>query len=732
MLRWFHASAAPTSVTCTGESNLTILSAVADPGGSRRGCFALLDNVTASGNKTITANFGSSVSHRGITVQEIVGADTSDILDVQGTTSNSTANPVRALTTTVANAALFGFCGINGSDPTAGSGFTLVDIGQTIGGATSEYKLDAGAAGSKNVDFVAASNNHFVAAVALVPAPALPLDFSHTGTGGVSVGGTAGVQIMPYNHVASGGVSVGGSATVAILPFHAVGSGGLAVGGSAEVRSVVRKAVEIPYSLRLQSSFDIPYHIRLNVAKAVELPWTTRVSAAFDITNDFRGTVQSGADINYSLAERSPVSAAVELCHSLRLQAGFDIGYSLRPKVRSGVDLCWNVRSAVKTPVEMRYTLKLRNQVSVGFTTIWSLTQPYVQNVTDQPHLVHQGRQVAILDGDISASEGGFGWEGNFTLASVEDYVRFQKDDVFEANLYGESWTFIVDGKELSRQEPAGVSTRIIAISPSARYTNPRAERRDYEWDTPVSALAAAQEVTSASTIWAILDWVIPAYRLAFSEAEPLDVVRRLAEAAGGIVESTLEGVLRVRPLYPISPQDYRTATPDHVFLELQDIIEASETYGYSRVENRFRLMDVQQTNQDRLEWVPDNNGALNGYMRAYPSPWRTNVILSHTANPLTLSIGAQEESFREEEELVEIFKGQGNTQYPIYDILSLEWEATNLGGIVHALDGTDVFAVGPQFNSLVRIKYRTRFLNYRVVSSSGHPAQFLLESALE
>ena len=736
-IQWLSASATVSSVTCSGESNLSLLTPQAASSnwgsGTANILFALLDKVTASGNKTVTVNFSGSVQYRQLFVMEIDGADTAGLLDTESNGTGNSTNPTRTITTGDDNAMVVAFIASQSADPTTGAGYTGFSMGNIYPGSHVQYDLDVGAAGSVSVPFVSGTSQNWVmASVSILPAPPPPLDFSFIGSGGVSVGGSADIVHVPYNHVASGGVSVGGSAGIVMVPFQATGSGGVSIGGSATVRSVVKKAVEITYALRLQVGVQLPYLLRYPVSKDFVLPWTTRVSAAFDISNDFRVAVQAGAEINYDLHTRSLVAAAVELRHSLRLQSSVDVAYSLRPTVRSGAEVCWNLRNSVKVGTELRYALKPRNQVTSAITAIWSLTQPYVQSVTDQPHLIHNGRKVAILDGDISASEGGFAWEGNFTLASVEDYVQFKQNDLFEANLYGESWSFIVDGKELSRREPAGVDTRIIGISPSAQYTNPRAPRKDYEWDSSVMAQAAAKEVTSPSTVWGILDWNIPAYRLAFSEAEPLDVVRRLAEVAGGIVESTLAGVLRVRPLYPVSPQDYPTATPDHVFLELQDIIEASETYGYSRVENRFRLMDVQQTNQDRLEWVPDANGAFVGYMRAYPSPWRTNVILSHTADQLTLSIGAQEESMREEEELVEIYKGQGNTQYPIYDIVSLQWEATNLGGIVHAVDSTDVFAVGPQYNSLVRIKYRTRFLRYRVVSSSGHPAQFLLESALE
>lgn len=707
-MMWISGSATVTSVNCTSEADLDLhtqqVAASNFGAGLANLQFASLDEVTAGGNKTITMNFSAGVQYKYLFAFEVDGADIASFFQTDNGSTGTGTNPTGAITTTKDGSLVVAMLSSATTDSTAGSGYTGYDT-PNMYRDYAEYDLDAGTAGAKTPDFVnATSQDWVILAASFNPAP-----FSHVATGGVEIGGEADIEMVPYTHT---------------------GTGGVGVGGSAEVRLPVRRAFEIVYSLRLQAAVELPYIIWAQAANGITLRWTDHVRAAIDLVYGVRETLQKGVEVVYDLSERSPVSRAVEIAYSMRLQAAVEVTYAIRPIVRAGIDITYNILEQVRVAKEINYDLTPRNKLRVAYSTIWSLLTPFVENVTDQPVLVHQGRTVRIEEGDISASEGGYAWEGNFTLSDIADYVRFQRDDVFTAEIYGEVWTFIVDGKELRRPGPAQVSGRIIGISPSARFTNPRAPRQDYLWDEPVGAEAAALEVTGGEVDWDVVDWTIPAFRLAFSDTEPLDIVKRLAEAIGAVVESDLDGTLHVRELYPVSPQDYETTTPDHEFIEVQDIFDASETYGFNVVANRFRLMEMQQAEQDRLEWIEDAPGAFSGVMRVYPGPWRTNVTLSHTQVPGTVHIGPQAESYREEEELIEIFKGQGSTAYPVFDILEVEWEGTNLGGLAHAVDGADITVIGPEANSLVRIRYRTRCLTYRVVSSSGHPTQFLLDSA--
>lgn len=346
-----------------------------------------------------------------------------------------------------------------------------------------------------------------------------------------------------------------------------------------------------------------------------------------------------------------------------------------------------------------------------------------------------RGEDIQIASGDISADEGGYGWEGNFSLAKPGDYAKFKQNDLFLVKLEAETFYFVVVGKELNRavgdDGSPDIALSIKATSPTNKFTSPFAVPQDYSWTTPIAAEAAALEVTDNEIIWDTVDWTIPAFRLAFSRSVPMDVVQALAKAAGAVVETTLDGELRVRPAFPTSVKDYETATPDHIFLESDSIFSVREHFAAGRVYNRYRIADAERSFQDNLEWIPDFTGAFTGVIRAYPQPWRTDVELLHTGDG-TVSIGAVTVAHRQEEELVEVFQGQGNTKYPIFQLQNVEWEAINLGGILFLPDAKDVTVVGPAQNSLVRLTYLTRSLEYRISTNSGRPTQFLLQSFID
>lgn len=496
----------------------------------------------------------------------------------------------------------------------------------------------------------------------------------------------------------------------------------------------VRKAVESSYSLT----------ITIFISKAWQIQYTSHVGFATESAYTLYGLLRVAKEAPYAIRSTNTIHKAFESSYSLRLNRAIESSYDLITNilVRQVVDGTYGLLGRIATAKEARYNLTsrvskafearyaVRNLATVGkvIAGVYSLFGDTVIVQTNQPYITYQGRNIRIVDGDVSTSEGGYTWEGNFTLADIADYAQFRQDEPFVVNLYGEEYHFVVDGKELRRDAPASASFRLMGVSPSARFAEPRSPKKDYSWEDAVYALDAAEEATLNDVEWNTVNWLIPAYRLGFTDTTPLDIVQTLAVAVGAVVQSSREGVLQVRPLFPISVPAYAASFPAHTFLEGADILEVSENYSSGEIANKFRIADADIVMSDQIEWVPDSSGSLAGYIKAYPQPWRTDVNLIHTGDG-TVVIGMGSVRAREEEELVEIFQGQGSLQYPLYQLVDVEWEAQNLGGIVFVQDAREFTVTGPGANSLVRVTYRTRSIDYRVVSGSGRPTQFLLES---
>jgi hypothetical protein len=157
-----------TSVTCSGESNLTLGTQRDHAATGHSHQFAWLGNVTTGGNKTVTVNFSSSPGTAGAGyAAALAGGDTADIFDAeQWATGTGTALSV-GITTAADGAALFAIASSDGGDQSAGTGFTVITLVDVSWYDNGEYDLDAGSAGAKTVTMTAGSGQWGISAVAL-------------------------------------------------------------------------------------------------------------------------------------------------------------------------------------------------------------------------------------------------------------------------------------------------------------------------------------------------------------------------------------------------------------------------------------------------------------------------------------------------------------------------------------------------------------------------------------
>lgn len=80
---------------------------------------------------------------------------------------------------------------------------------------------------------------------------------------------------------------------------------------------------------------------------------------------------------------------------------------------------------------------------------------------------------------------------------------------------------------------------------------------------------AAVLEYTGWTLNWQMVDWLIPAGVFSCHEQTPLQIIKTLAEAGGGFVQSDMENkTLIVKPRFSIMPWDWETATPDIIVPE--------------------------------------------------------------------------------------------------------------------------------------------------------------------
>lgn len=167
-LRWWHLGQTVSSVSCSGESNLTLHgSPIYDAASNIALQFASLGNNISGGDKTITLTLTGNILYKGIFALEVAGGDLAAFFNAEHGLSGSGVNPTDSVTTTTNNCLIVAQIGGGSFARSAGSGYTGYALtALTNAGEFSEYKLDAGAAGPISASFTDANSQAWVIKVA--------------------------------------------------------------------------------------------------------------------------------------------------------------------------------------------------------------------------------------------------------------------------------------------------------------------------------------------------------------------------------------------------------------------------------------------------------------------------------------------------------------------------------------------------------------------------------------
>jgi hypothetical protein len=153
--------------------------------------WAVIDSVTASGNKTATVTLSGTSNAVKIDLWRISGANAHGT--PVGANGNSTTPSVN-VTTTVANAAIFAGGVTDGGSYTAGSGYTKETINaDSYNFDGVEYDIDVGAVGSKTVNATATSGQWIWNAIEIYQSA--PVITAHPGNQTVYLGQQASFSV---------------------------------------------------------------------------------------------------------------------------------------------------------------------------------------------------------------------------------------------------------------------------------------------------------------------------------------------------------------------------------------------------------------------------------------------------------------------------------------------------------------------------------------------------------
>lgn len=455
----------------------------------------------------------------------------------------------------------------------------------------------------------------------------------------------------------------------------------------------------------LQKQFDAPYQIRTVVAKQLD--------SLFDITNTF--FIEAQLEGIYSMA---------------RITRQLDGSYSIGPVVQKQLDAPYILASIpVAKQLDSIFDIKITNSVEKQLKGIYAILTTQIINITGQPTVTLNGEVLQIDSADVAIDEGSFVWRANIGILDIEDYVKFNINDDIILDLYGETFNLVIESKNLTRSGPAEVDMGLIAVSPAIKFDFPRADALDISFTSDIDAETAAEQALDGEDIdWQILDWIIPANRLAIKDGAPIQLVKTIVEAAGGVLESKPDGQLVARPLFPVSIPDFDTAPLDQTYSDQSDNLSVSESFAPTRRLNLFRILDVTVGKRDSIEFELDEGSVTDGDLKLFPSPFATNRVIKSSRGS---EIGFQFIGIATEQKVqqVEFKEGFATLSRPIESIDSVVYESTNLGALTFTQGDTKIFSASVvNLYSLATVTYTTKFLKFRVTGVPELDVQFRAE----
>ncbi|MBF0422628.1 MAG: hypothetical protein HQL73_06520 [Magnetococcales bacterium] len=306
-----------------------------------------------------------------------------------------------------------------------------------------------------------------------------------------------------------------------------------------------------------------------------------------------------------------------------------------------------------------------------------------------------------VLSAELGIAEGEYAWTARFQVATPDDYQRIQVDDDLTVTIGGESYALIVDNKELQRTGGRKESFVVAAISPTSRLSPAKGRLFDKTWDMPVQARAAAEEVAGQPVDWNLIDWWIPGGRLAVTRAAPLDIIKTIAGAAGGVVMTRPDGVLAVRHAFPTPVPSWSSVTVDHILTDTLDNLSSRESYRSQRRVNRVVVRGYLPGNPDLSVEIDDRDDGLNAGRTVFHGG-ETVSFLAHSGSEIAgiRASSSAGELFPRARQAYQITRDLAFDQAnlatldkPVTSIDAVVWLGNDLGALRLGSDGRTVMS---------------------------------------
>ncbi len=316
----------------------------------------------------------------------------------------------------------------------------------------------------------------------------------------------------------------------------------------------------------------------------------------------------------------------------------------------------------------------------------------------------------------------------DWTQCAVDTEVQVTLDD--DGSIV--QFHFIVD--ERVRDRSFGQTTyNVSGRSITAILGEGKALSLTKTWEETQTAKSIVEELcveVGLTLNWEILNWSIPAKTLVADGEFPIQVIQKIAEAAGAILQTEFDGrTLSVLYKYPVSPTNYENAVSELNITDVDDMFSVNETKEIKPGYNSVLVMDEDYTSSDALSIEEHSSGVGWSVIKIYATPWQEEEInLIHAGDDSKVAItyeGIVDETI--EQENVQVIDGKCSVSRGIHNLITYSYNYTDLGTLTIS-DDTNILTeiIG---HSLMTIEYETKYHQFRLEHTEPIKTLFISES---
>jgi hypothetical protein len=397
--------------------------------------------------------------------------------------------------------------------------------------------------------------------------------------------------------------------------------------------------------------------------------------------------------------------------------------------------------SVIQKTIEEYYDLTALNPIGTFFDEIYYMLPDSTVAPTITASLFVDGVEIDFIGIELEISIDQYTILGTITIADEANFVKCNYLSDVVCTLDSTTYSFFIENKTKTI-EHTGIQYQINVVSPTVKLDSPYSSTliesfpSGIQAETLVNQMAAVQSI---SVDYQLLDWFIPSYAISIKDETPLSVIRRIANAAGGVVQTKPDGTLLLISKYETSPKDWDSVVSGNVFSSTEHITYLSETLQINDGYNAFLITDQGSSSSNislREVTVNANTKIIRGFRIPFtdgPFDLETSggssVVIDKYMYPIeeNVPIADLDGTVSSEWEYVEFIDWVGKTIYPIYDVIDSDWEEDDLGAFQVSEDGTleiiDKSSVPSE--SLLRIKYKTKYWKWTVTGIEGKHVQF-------